>query len=539
MITRRKALGFLSGLPFGGFFLGGQTNLVKAGDIKGSTVTEGQKAGKSIYASIGVRPVINARGTVTIIGASRVLPEVQQAMDEAVKDYVQIDELMEGVAARLAELTRAEWGIVTTGASGAITVATAGCITGGDPDKLWQLPDLTGMKNEVIIPSYSRSAYDAAAKAVGVRMVEVESPEELKLALGPKAAMIMVMAGARSENGPLSLKEIAALAKPLGIPVLVDAAAEGIEVPNPHLLQGADLVAYSGGKYLRGPQCAGLLIGRKDLVNSAWITSAPHHGFGRGFKVGREEIMGMLTAVEMWFKRDHAEEWRTWTSWADHISKKLKQVKGVKTELVQPRGRSNRSPSLLVEWDTAVIPLTGEDVETLLWEGNPRIAVSGAGSFLPFPPNINPNITINTSQLKSGEERLIADRVYEVLSTPHLKSKPTASPEFEVNGQWDLEMKFAASTVQQKLILEQKGNNLIGTHQADFGPRDLNGTLYGRKILMRSSFTRQGVRLNFTFSGIVSKDAMEGQVSLGEYGQAEWKAKRHQYKPAGGSPIKG
>lgn len=221
-------------------------------------------------------------------------------MDEAVKDFVQIDELMNGVGLRLAEITGAEWGVVSSGASAAISIATAGCVTGGDPDKIWQIPNLDGMKDEVIIPSYSRSAYDAAAKAVGVRMIEVNSPEELKVALGPRTAMIMVLASGASEDGPLSLKIISALAKPLNVPILVDAAAEGLEVPNPHIAQGADMVAYSGGKYLRGPQCAGLLIGRKDLVQASWITSAPHHGFGRGFKVGREEIMGMLTAVEMW-----------------------------------------------------------------------------------------------------------------------------------------------------------------------------------------------------------------------------------------------
>src|SRR5690606_5812501 len=294
--------------------------------------TQGKNS-KSIYTSIGVRPLINARGTVTIIGASRILPEVQQAMDAATREYVQLDELMEGVGKRLAELTGAEWGIVTSGASGAITAATAGCITGGDPDKLWQLPDLHNLKDEVIIPSYSRSAYDAAARAVGVRMVEVENLDELKAALGPRTAMIMVMAGSRSENGPLSLKEIASLAKPMDIPILVDAAAEGLPVPNPHLAQGADLVAYSGGKYLQGPQCSGLLLGRKDLVQASWITVAPHHGFGRGFKVGREEIMGALAAVEMWIKRDHEGIMKLWNARLEHISKKLQRIQGVNADV--------------------------------------------------------------------------------------------------------------------------------------------------------------------------------------------------------------
>lgn len=535
----------MTSLPFGGLIAAGLTDTWKAqatpalSDVYTTAFDNIQQAKKSIYTAIGVLPLINARGTVTIIGATRVLPEVQKAMDEAVKDYVQLDELMEGVGTRLAELTGAEWGIVTTGASGAITVATAGCICGGDPDKLWQIPDLRGMKDEVIIPSYSRSAYDAAAKAVGVRMVEVGTLEELKAALGPRTAMVMVMAGGRSESGPLSLREIASVAKPQGVPVLVDAAAEGLEVPNPHLAQGADLVAYSGGKYLRGPQCAGLLLGRKDLVKAAWITSAPHHGFGRGFKVGREEIMGMLTAVEMWIKRDHAQEWQMWTTWCDYIARQLEKVPGVTTELLLPKGRSNRSPTLQVQWDMAKIPLTGHEVEQILWEGNPRIAVSGAGSFLPFPPNMEPNIQINTSQLKAGEEKMIADRVFSVLSKPPHIERPKGKADFDVSGQWDLEMKFLASSVQQTFIFEQSGNDIVGTHHGSFGPRDLAGSLYGSDILMRSSYTKQGVRLNFEFTGKVHDNMMEGRVSMGEYGMADWQAKRREYQPPGGLKKKG
>ena len=224
-------------------------------------------------------------------------------------------------------------------------------------------------------------------------MIEVDSRDELVAALGPRTAMIMVLAGSRSASGPLSLKEIASLARPVGIPVLVDAAAEELRVPNPHLEQGADLVVYSGGKCLRGPQCAGLLLGRKDLVQASWLCSAPHHGFGRGYKVGREEIIGMLTAVEMWMKRDHAAEQKLWTSWAEHIAERVKKISGVQTEIRQPTGLSNHFPTLHVSWDLSAIPLKGYEVEQLLWDGEPRIAVSGAGSFLPFPPNEKPNIS--------------------------------------------------------------------------------------------------------------------------------------------------
>jgi L-seryl-tRNA(Ser) seleniumtransferase len=481
----------------------------------------------SLYESIGVRTVINARGTITVLGASRILPEVQQAMDEAVAGYVQIDELMDGVGKRLAELTGAESGCITAGASAAITAATAGCVTGGDPDKIWMIPDnIAGMKNEVIITSYSRTAYDAAARAVGVKMIEVETLAELKSALRPSTAMIMILAGSASENGPLSLKEISAEAKKAGVPVLVDAAAEGLELPNPHLSQGADLVAYSGGKYLNGPQCAGLLLGRKDLIYASRMNTGPHHGFGRGFKVGREEIMGMLAAVEMWFRRDHQAELKLWNSRLEYIAGKLQDIPGVTVNIRQPRGRSNPSPGLAVSWDIEKIPLKGIDAEQALWDGNPRIAVSGFGSFLPFPPNESPNISINSSQLADGDEIIIADSVYRLLSAPPAITLPTGAPAQNIAGQWELEMKFYASTVSQSLKIEQNYNQLAGTHTGSIGQRNISGTIYGNEVLIRSSYGKDGARINIEFKGEINGNTMHGDAILGEYGTATWSAKK-------------
>lgn len=480
----------------------------------------------NIYEALGVKTVINGRGTVTIIGASRMLPEVEQAMKAATRHYVQIDELMDAVGGRLATLTGAEWGIVTTGATGALTVAAAGIVTGGDPDKLWKLPDLDGMKNEVIIPAYSWTAYESAVRGVGVKMIEVKNAEQLKSAINNKTAMVLVLAGSQSEQGALSLKAISAMVKPYNIPILVDAAAEGLSLPNPHLSQGADMVAYSGGKYLNGPQCTGLLIGRKDLVKAAWVTSAPHHGFGRGYKVGREEIMGMLTAVEMWWKRDHAAEKRKWENRLNFIAATLNKIPGVTTEMKQPSGRSNPSPDLLVRWDKDIIPLTGYDVENLLWDGSPRVAVSGAGSYLPFPPNSNPNILINSSQLEDGDEKIIAERVYAILSKPPLMQRNNAPANIDISGKWEMEIKFAASTGKQQIQIEQEGNNIKGIQFGGYATRELSGTINGSSLLMRSSYTRQGVRLNFEFSGVAATDSMHGTLSMGEYGLVQWKATR-------------
>jgi D-glucosaminate-6-phosphate ammonia-lyase len=483
---------------------------------------------KSVYEAIGVKPILNARGTVTVIGASKVLPEVRDAMDAAISEFVQIDELMDGVGRRLGELMGTESGCVTAGASAAITAATAGCVTGGDPDKIWMIPNITGMKDEVVITSYSRSAYDAGCKAVGVRMVEVADVKELQAALGPRTAMVYLLAGAESESGALSLKVISEITKPLGIPILVDAAAEGPENPNPHISQGADLVAYSGGKYLRGPQCAGLLIGRKDLIMAARMNTGPHHGFGRGFKVGREEVIGMLTAAEMWFKRDHEAEKKLWNSRLESIAKRLSPIQGLTTTIKQPAGRSNPSPDLIISWDKSRIPYIGQEVEDLLWNGNPRISVGSAGSY--FQPNQKTSILVNSSQFSDGDEKIIANRIFEVLSKPQPASGPDGAAGADLSGQWDVETKFYAGTVSQTFMIEQKESSFKGTYIGSIGPRDLTGTIHGADVIIRSTYGVDGVRVHSFFTGKATGDTMEGELSLGEYGRATWKARRHTFK---------
>jgi L-seryl-tRNA(Ser) seleniumtransferase len=259
-----------------------------------------------LYESLGVRPFINARGTFTILTGSQSLPEVKEAMVEASRHFVHLDELMDAVGARIAELTKAEWGIVTAGCAAAISHATAACIAGTDPEKMQRIPNLTGLKSEVVMPRYARNVYDHAARMTGAHIVNVDTEEQLKTALGPKTAMVLIMSCPAAETGPLSIENTCRIARAAKVPVLVDAAAEELMVPNIHLAHGATMVAYSGGKCLRGPQAAGLLLGPKDLLHAAWLNSAPHHAFGRSMKAGKEEIIGMLAALEGWFRRDHA-----------------------------------------------------------------------------------------------------------------------------------------------------------------------------------------------------------------------------------------
>jgi uncharacterized pyridoxal phosphate-dependent enzyme len=291
--------------------------------------------GANLYRSIGVRPIINARGTFTIITGSETLPEVKRAMDEASRSFVQMDELAIGVGRRLAEISGAEWGMVSNGCCAGVTNCTLASIAGFNPERMQRIPDLTGLRNEVVIPAYSRNVYDHAVRMTGVKIVEVKDPSELAAAFNERTAMVYILAG-NGDEGPLGTKAISDVARKHNVPVVVDAAAEILTLkPNVHLARGASVVVYSGGKCIRGPQAAGLLLGDKALLQSAWANSAPHHAFGRSLKVGKEEIMGMLAAVEMWVKRDHEAEWKTWEAWLDQIATQVQKVDGVTATLAR------------------------------------------------------------------------------------------------------------------------------------------------------------------------------------------------------------
>jgi uncharacterized pyridoxal phosphate-dependent enzyme len=496
-----------------------------------SAAAQPAKAVTDIYGSIGVRPLINARGTFTIISGSLMLPEVRAAMTAAAQQYVHLDELAEAVGARLAELTKAEWGMVSSGCAAGLTHATAACVAGGNPDLHVRIPNLTGFpKDEVIIPKHSRNVYDAAIRAVGVRVIEVRTPEELEAAIGPRTAMIYILAGPQADESPLNTRVLAQVAKPKGVPILVDAAAEILTVPNVHLENGATLVGYSGGKCLRGPQSAGLLLGRKDLVRAAWIHSAPHHGFARSMKVGKEEAMGMLMAVEMWSKRDHEAEWSQWAAWLEHISKRVSAIDGVTTSVVQPVGLSNRAPTLQILWDRNRIGISGRTIYRQLLDTDPRVVTPGGRD---RENSTESSISIMPYMMSPGDEKVVADKLYTLLSTPPVRETDAqpAPPAADVSGQWEVLIEYTAGRSSHKLHLRQQGNRISGTHQGDFVSRDLTGTIDGGRVQMRSTYAEEnGDSLSYSFDGTVAGDAISGTLDMGEYLKASWTAKRHQYR---------
>ena len=488
------------------------------------------RIGPDLFQSIGVRPLINCKGTFTIVSGSQSLPEVKQAMLEASKHYVHLDELMDGVGKRLAAITGAEWGIVTNGCAAALTHSTAACIAGADPEKLQRLPNLTGLKNEVIAPRHSRNVYDHAIRMLGVRMVDVATVEELQNAFNPRTAMVMVLASPAADREPLSTATVCRIAREHNVPVIVDAAAEILTIPNKHLQAGATLVAYSGGKCLRGPQAAGLLLGRKDLVRAAWLHSAPHHAFGRSLKVGKEEIMGMLAAVETWVKRDYPAEMKVWESWLADINKTVTSVPGVTAEVRQPNDLSNRSAQLTIRWDAAKIGITGREVEKFLYETEPRIILGNAtGDRRGNGPS---SVTIMPYMMMPEDHKVVAERLRTVLANPPKISqaaKPTGA-DANVDGQWKLNIRYFCGAADHQLVFEQKDKDLVGTHRGDVLSGELRGSVEGPEVRFRSRHRYEGTSLEYDFVGKLENNKMTGSVQMGEYGTAEFTAERFQYR---------
>jgi L-seryl-tRNA(Ser) seleniumtransferase len=531
--SRRQLLGW-AGLVSGGALLPNAAAAAQSAP-RAATAMDAAVRGQNVYKAIGVRPFINCRGTLTVLGGNIELPEVRQAKTLANQQHAQLDEVMAAVGARLAELTGAEWGMVSAGCAAAMSHATAACVAGGNPDLHVRIPNLEGFqKDEVIIPGHSRNVYDAAIRAVGVKIIEVETPEELELAIGPRTAMIYIFAGPRNETGPMGTEAVSTIAKRHNVPVLVDAAAEILTIPNVHLQRGATLVAYSGGKFIRGPQSAGILLGRKDLVQAAWVHSAPHHGYARSMKVGREEMIAMLVAVESWVKSDHDAIWKQWVARCQHIADRVSQIRGV-TGIVRSQpgaSRSNRSPNVTVRWDSKQIGLTGQELTRILDTTEPRIMLGGGGGGggqqgQPLPGDTG--VSMVPSTMAPGDERVVANRLHEVLTARHtLKpAEAPAPPSADVSGVWDVEITYTASKTSHTLQLFQNGARVTGVHQGNFQSRDINGTVNGATVALASVVTeRHGDSLNYRFSGKASGDAMSGALDLGEYLAATWTATR-------------
>ncbi len=481
-------------------------------------------ASNNLYTQIGVRPIVNARGTFTIISGSQSLPEVKQAMFEASLYYVQLDELMSAVGAEIAMHMGAPSAIVTVGCEAAIALATVACVCGTDPERAQAMPYVK-QRNQVIIPKYSRNPYDFGVRMSGPEILEVEDDEELRSKINEHTAMIYILSGPRAFKEPLSIKAICAIAKEKGVPVFVDAAAEEPVVPNIHLAAGATFVAYSGGKCMRGPQAAGVLLGPKDLCAAAFWNAAPHHNWGRALKVGKEEAMGMLAAVRQWYKRDHDAEQHQWLEWDNYIANAVKDIPSVTTQVQMPdEDLSNRAPTLSIQWDAAKVGITGTELVEKLDKGTPRIFVTGGQGRR--PEMMSSSIGIMPYMMQPGDYKVVAEEISKYLRNPGHFENPQIyqGQTAKLAGTWNATIQYVRGIGRQQFILQQNGDVLSGDQKGEIFTSTFHGTVDASHVILRSVMKANGYEVPYTFTGVVSGDTFSGDVKLGEYGVATFKA---------------
>lgn len=395
-MKRREVLKSLSLLPL----VGG------AWPIK-SNGYETAQLRQNLYDEIGVSPIINASVTMTFLSGSLMQPEVLEAINSTSHDFVNMHELQDKIGEKIAGMLHVEAAMVTSGAACALTIGTAACITGKDPEKIELLPNLSGPKKEVIIQKSHRYPFDHAVRCAGVNLVEVEGSEEMERAINENTVMALFL-NCASEHS-ITHEDFVAIGKRKNIPLFIDAAADVPPVENLFRFQkmGFDLVTFSGGKMIRGPQSAGLLFGRKDLIEAASLNFSPHESpIGRAMKVNKEEIFGMYVALKNYLERDHDKEWKDWLDRADRIKTILETVPTVKGRVKVNPGPANAFPRLQVEWDKEKVKKSVKEVLQALVDGVPKIVAGGR----------EPYLSIGVVLLRPDQIDVVANRVKEILT---------------------------------------------------------------------------------------------------------------------------
>ncbi|MFN0086661.1 MAG: aminotransferase class V-fold PLP-dependent enzyme [Blastocatellia bacterium] len=407
MSNRRNFLLAMSSVPFVGAWFAPEA------------AAEGKKTAgpqRDFFKELNVRPFINAAGTYTTLTASLMHPEVVAAINYASKTFVPLNDLQEAAGRRLAELIGCEAAMVTSGAAAALTVGTAACVAGKNPEWIKRIPDLagTGMKSEVIIQKSHRYGYDHAVRNCGIRMIEVETAEELERAVNEKTAMMLFFNDA-DPRGQVKIDQFIALGRKHRIPTFNDAAADVPPTENlgKYTRIGFDLVTFSGGKGLRGPQSAGLLLGRKDLIEAARMNCSPNSdSIGRGMKVNKEEILGMMVAIEVYLKRDAAGEWKEWERRARLVTDSVAKQGAIRAETYVPP-IANHVPTVRLKWEKAALKLTADEIRKQLREGAPSIEIAPGSS----PADAaTQELSVGIWQLQPGETEIVAKRLREVFT---------------------------------------------------------------------------------------------------------------------------
>lgn len=363
---------------------------------------------RDVIRELGVRPCINAAGTYTALTGSLMPPEVVAGIQVASRQYVRLNELQDAVGKRIAELLKCESAMVSAGCASALSLATAACVAGSDPDRIRRIPDTTGMKNECLVQATHRVGYDHAIRNAGVRLIEIETAEELEKKITDKTALLFFL-NSSDPQGKIHHEEFVAIGKKHKIPTLIDAAADVPPVENLFRFTklGFDLVAFSGGKGIRGPQSSGLLLGRKDLIAAARLNNSPNSdSLCRTNKVNKEEIVGMLIALELFLNRDHQAVWKEWERRCDTIIRALTEFSDVRTEVEVPKG-ANAVPHLHIRWDYEKRNLNPPQMADKLRNGEPSIEVV---------PGSRRELVVGVWMMQPGDDLIVSQRIRQILS---------------------------------------------------------------------------------------------------------------------------
>lgn len=397
-MKRRDVIKSLTALPLVGGFVG---SLVPVAVSAAPAVPK-----RDLFKELGVTPTINAGVTMTFLSGSLMMPEVLEAINSTSHDFANMYELQDKVGAKIAEMLHVEAAMVTSGAACAMLLGTAACITGTDAEKIKMLPNLPGPRPEVIMQKTHRYLFDQAVSTTGAKIVEVEGADGMQKAINPNTVMALFFNAA--DKSSISHEDFVRIAKSKNIPTFLDAAADVPPVENLFKFQklGFDLVTFSGGKMMRGPQSAGLLFGRKDLITAARLNHSPHEApIGRPMKVNKEEMFGMYAALKSYLERDHKKEWEDWLQRAKRIGTQLETVQTVKTETHIDPGPANAFPSLDVVWDFSKVKIKPQEVLAALKNGSPSIVANGNDK----------KLNIGVVLLRPDQVDVVAKRVKEIL----------------------------------------------------------------------------------------------------------------------------
>ena len=405
-MKRRDVIRILSSAPIAGGLIGSVPFQTALADEAEAAVP-----GRDLFKELGLKTFINASCVCTTLTASLMPPEVTQAISKGAEEFVLLNDVLDKVGEKIAELCHAEAATVTAGCWSALVQGLAGAMTGMDRKKVMQLPNVDNMRSEVIVQKSHANGYHLALRNTGATLIIVERAEEAEAAINEKTALLWFL-NRELNKGKMGYDQWIALGRKHKVPTMIDIASDAHPVENLWKFNdmGFDMVAISGGKAMRGPQSTGILMGKKDLIAAARLSASPNSGICRGHKVNKEEILAMYVALERHIKMDHVKEWKVWEDRMAIVIDVIEDIKGVETKVFIPE-IANNTPTLHLSWDTNLIKMTGAELKERLWNGNPGIEVMGGGTM----GSRSDGIELSVWQLKPGQEKTVANRVKEEL----------------------------------------------------------------------------------------------------------------------------